>query len=244
MKILGKLINYGRGAASIAEQLGCSKKKAEKIKIDVFKGFPAIEKFTVDSKAMAEEKGYVTTLWGRKRRLPIMTHPDYEFEWKEGASLSDDPLDFDDEFSEVEDEVPDDVIKHWMKRLNKAWKAQDRNYIIAQAAIEGITITDNTDARQKAERQIVNSRIQGTAADQSKLAMIALYNDKRLRELGFRMLIPVHDEIIAECPKENAREVKERFAKIMCESGGEKFTIPIDCDVTVTERWYGDSVSI
>ena len=58
------------------------------------------------------------------------------------------------------------------------------------------------------------------------------------------MLIPVHDEIIAECPKENARECKERFQHLMETSGGDAFTIPISCDVTVTERWYGESVEI
>lgn len=73
----------------------------------------------------------------------------------------------------------------------------------------------------------------------SKLAMIKLFQNKRLKELGFRMLIPVHDEIIAECPKENAKEVVELFSKIMSEAPGEKFTIPINCDVTTTDRWYG-----
>lgn len=235
-------INYGRGAASIAEQLGCSKQKAEKIKADVFKGFPAIEKFEADSKAMAEELGYVTTLWGTKRRLPVMTLPDYEFEYAEGHSLSDDPLDF--EMSEnVVDDVPDEIINKYYKRLSNAWGDKKRS-IIAQAQEEGIIITDHTKEKIDATRQIVNSRIQGTAANQSKLAMIALNRDDRLRELGFRMLIPVHDEIIAECPKENAKEVKERFQHIMETSGDSKLTIPVHCDVTCSERWYGEPIKL
>ena len=78
----------------------------------------------------------------------------------------------------------------------------------------------------------------------SKLAMIKLYNDERLRELGFKMLIPIHDEFIIECPKENAREVRERFSYIMAHCADDKFTIPMKCDVTVTERWFGESVAI
>ena len=74
--------------------------------------------------------------------------------------------------------------------------------------------------------------------------MIALNKDKRLKELGFRMLIQVHDEIIAECPKENAKEVVERFSKVMSEAPGERFVIPISCDVEVTDRWYGEKVEI
>ena len=234
-------INYGRGATSIAEQLHCSKQKAEKIKEDVFEGFPAIERFEQESKYMAEDLGYVTTLWGRKRRLPVMRCNDYEFSYV-GTSSVDDPLNFDDDIDEPE-EVPYDVINSWTKRLNGTW-GKRKNQIIAQARMEGLIIEDNTRARADATRQIVNSRIQGTAADMTKLAMIALYNDKRLNELGFRMLVPIHDEILAECPIENAAECKERFAKLMSEAPGDKFTIPISCDVEVSYCWYGDKVEV
>jgi DNA polymerase-1 len=78
----------------------------------------------------------------------------------------------------------------------------------------------------------------------SKLAMIKLNSNKRLKELGFRMLVPIHDEILAECPKENAKEVVELFSKIMSEAPGEKFTIPIKCDVECSDRWYGESIQI
>lgn len=234
-------INYGRGAQSIAEQLGCSKKKAEKIKDDVFRGFPAIEKFEKDSLQMVEDLGYVTTLWGRKRRLPVMQLPDYEFEWADGAKVSDDPLNFDED---VEDEdIPEELIRKYVRKLKNAWGKQ-KVKIFQEANQEGIWIIDNTKDKTDATRQVVNARIQGTAADQSKLAMIALSKDRRLKELGFRMLIPVHDEIIAECPKENAKEVAKLFADIMSNSGGEKFTIPISCDVSVSDRWYGEELKL
>ena len=231
-------INYGRGAASIAEQLGCTKQKAEKIKDDVFRGFPAIEQFEQDSFRMAETMGYVTTLWGRKRRLPAMMLPDYEFEYIDKDSS--DPLSFDED---EDTEVPQEIIDKYMRKLSKAWGAK-RGSIIAEAKQEGIKITDNTKTKADASRQCVNARIQGTAADQAKLAMIALNRDERLKELGFRILIPVHDEVIAECPKENAKEVSERFAYIMSHSSGEKFTIPISCDVEISERWYGESIRL
>lgn len=231
-------INYGRGAASIAEQLGCTKQKAEKIKDDVFRGFPAIEQFEQDSFLMAETIGYVTTLWGRKRRLPAMMLPDYEFEYIDKDSS--DPLSFDED---EDTEVPQEIIDKYMRKLSKAWGAK-RGSIIAEAKQEGIKITDNTKTKADASRQCVNARIQGTAADQAKLAMIALNRDERLKELGFRILIPVHDEVIAECPKENAKEVSERFAYIMSHSSGEKFTIPISCDVEVSERWYGEPIRL
>ena len=77
----------------------------------------------------------------------------------------------------------------------------------------------------------------------SKLAMILVGNDERLKELGFRLLIPVHDELIAECPEENVKECSERFAELMSEAAKNRLTIPIKCDVEITKAWYGDTIT-
>lgn len=235
--LLGVL--YGRGVPSIAEQLGTTTAKAQAIKDSVFVGFPAIEKFEQDSLFMAEELGYVTTLWGRKRRLPDMTLPDYEFSWS-GNTESDDPLDFENDTPE---EVPESIVNKYLRKLKNCWGSQKRK-IFEQANAEGVWIVDNTKKKADASRQCVNARIQGSAADMTKLAMIKINNDARLKELGFRILIPIHDELLVECPKENAKECAERFSQLMSEAPGEKFTIPINCDVEVTERWYGERVEL
>lgn len=237
--LLGVL--YGRGVPSIAEQLGTTTKKAQAIKDSVFKGFPAIPQFEDDSLDMAYEKGYVTTLWGRKRRLPDLQLPEYEFKWKDGAPPDDDLLDFDlaDEMSEPE--VPEDIQRKYLKKLQNCYFSQKRK-IFEEANKEGIWIVDNGAKIADAQRQVVNSRIQGSAADMSKLAMILVGNDKRLKELGFRLLIPVHDELIAECPEENVKECSERFAQLMSEAAKSALSIPIRCDVEITKAWYGDSI--
>ena len=234
--LLGVL--YGRGVPSIAEQLGTSTKKAQAVKDSVMKGFPAIEKFEQDSIRMAKELGYVTTLWGRKRRLPSMMKPDYEFEWIDGVPHDDDPLNFDGELSK---EVPEDRQRFYLTKLAHC-KFGEKRKVFEQANAEGIYVIDNT--MDKDTTKVVNARIQGSAADMSKLAMIKIGNDERLKELGFRLLIPVHDELIAECPEENAKECVERFSQLMSEAPGEKFTIPIKCDVEVSKCWYGESVDI
>ena len=101
---------------------------------------------------------------------------------------------------------------------------------------------DNT--LDKQPTKIVNARIQGSAADMSKLAMIKVGTDERLKELGFRLLITIHDELIGECPEENAKECAERFAYLMSIAAQDKLTIPISCDVEVTKQWYGDKIEI
>ncbi len=231
-------INYGRGAASIAEQLGCEKKKAEKIKDDVFKGFPAIAEFERQSYEMVNTLGYVTTLWGRKRRLPSMLLPDYSFKWTDAGPVDDDLLDFDEEIST---EVPEAKQRYYLQKLATC-RFNEKRKIFEQANAEGIWIVDNT--KDKDYTKVVNARIQGTAADLTKLAMIKLSSDDRLKELGFRMLIQVHDEILAECPRETAKEVVKLFAEDMSLAAGDKFQVPLSCDVTVTDAWYGNEITL
>ena len=78
----------------------------------------------------------------------------------------------------------------------------------------------------------------------SKKAMILVGNNKRLKELGFRLLIPVHDELIGECPIENAVECKKLFAQLMSYAAKDRLEVPISCDVEVTKCWYGDTIEL
>lgn len=250
--LLGVL--YGRGEASIGEQLNVSTKKAKEIKDSVFRGFPAIKQFEQDSLDMAYDLGYVTTVCGRKRRLPDLQLPEYEFKWKDEVKPDEDLLDFDSIFAQAEydkqceelpviEEVPDDIQNYYTRKLEKAW-FRDKQKIKEQALHEGIIIIDNGGKIADATRQVVNSRIQGSAADLTKLAMIELSNNKRLQELGFRLLIPVHDEVIAECPEENVKECSKLLAETMSHAAEEILEMPIKCDVSITKQWYGEEVNI
>lgn len=234
--LLGVL--YGRQEPSIAEQLGCTIDKARSIKRSVFNGFPAIPKFERDSLEMGRELGYVTTICGRKRRLPDLQLDEFEFKWKDGYAKSNDPLDFDEELTE---EVPESKINYYLRKLSRA-KVWQKRSIFEEASNEGIKITDNGAKIADAERQCVNARIQGSAADLTKLAMIQLNNNARLKELGFRLLIPVHDEVIIECPEENASEVKKLLAETMSKAAERILMMPIKCDVDVTREWYGEVI--
>lgn len=195
---------------------------------------------------MAETLGYVTTVCGRKRRLPDMQLPEYEFRWKDGAPPDDDLLDFSDMNAPVynETEVPDDIQDYYLRKLSKVWKYTDKANIVKEAAEEGIVIVDNGGKIADATRQCVNSRIQGSAADLTKLAMIKLSNSKELNELGFRLLIPVHDEVIAECPEENVKECSKLLASIMSQAAESILEMPIRCDVEVTKEWYGERITV
>lgn len=233
---------YGKGVASIGEDLGISKKKAQEIYDKIMVSFPGLKKFMEDSENMAREKGYVNTVWGRKRRLPNMQLPQYEFSYIGGAPKDFDPL-FDDNDSAGPMEVDEETIQRYTTQLNRVYSWKEKERIKARAEAEGIKIKDNGGYIAEATRQCVNSRIQGSAADQTKLAMILVGNDERLKELGFKLLLAVHDELIGECPKENAKEVAERFSSLMVEAAKD-LSVPSKCDVEITECWYGDPLEI
>lgn len=236
--LLGVL--YGRGTESIAEQLGISTKEAQSIKDSVFRGFPAIKQFEEDSIQMSKDVGFVTTVCGRKRRLPSMMLPDYEVVWKDGVAPDDDPLSFDVDV-DTSREVPEKLQKKWLAKVRNA-NFYNRRKVFEAANEEGLWIIDHT--KDKDTTKVVNARIQGSAADLTKLAMIELHRNERLRELGFRMLIPVHDEIIAECPEENIKECSELLASTMSKAAEQILEMPIKCDVEITKQWYGESIFI
>lgn len=234
--LLGVL--YGRGVASIGEQLKCSTEKAQAIKDSVFRAFPAIKKFESDSLAMAREIGYVTTVCGRKRRLPDLMLDEYEFNWINGVNPNVDVLDFD---SDYDSEVPERLRRKYLTQLHSC-KFSEKRKIFERANKEGIWIVDNGAKIADATRQCVNSRIQGSAADLTKLAMVYTSRSERLKELGFRLLIQVHDELIGECPEENMEECSELLADLMSKSAEKILEMPVKCDVDLMYAWYGEKI--
>ena len=232
--VLGIL--YGRQIPSIGEQLGVSTKEAQKIYDSVLKAFPQLAKFIDESQTMAKEKGYVTTAWGRRRHLVDMQLDRYEF-----TSLNFDPLAFGEDQS---NDVPESVKKQYTQKLDKAFGWKRKNDIIQQAYNSGIKIKDNTGFIAQAERQCVNARVQGSAADMVKLAMIHINNDEMLKDLHFHLLLQVHDEVIGECPEENVAQVKDRLSELMKQAPAKLIKLPFKCDCEVTKNWYGEGIEV
>lgn len=238
--ILG--IMYGRGAKAISEQLNCTPKEAQKIVDQFYTSFPNVKKWMDKVLRDARKNGYVETAWGRKRRLPDVQLSKYEFELLGGGPSTFDPLAFEEDQGEAE--VDPVVCEKYTRLLDKTWGGKEKRDIILKAREEGVKITDNGGKIADAERQCVNSIIQGSSADMTKLAMIAIYNDERLRELDCHLLLQVHDEVICECPKDNAKECAERLTSLMVGAAKEKIRVPMKCDAEVTECWYGEPLDI
>ena len=66
----------------------------------------------------------------------------------------------------------------------------------------------NATARQAAERDAINTPVQGTAADMIKIAMVRV--DRALKRAGLKakMVLQIHDELLFDVPKDEVEQVK------------------------------------
>ena len=73
----------------------------------------------------------------------------------------------------------------------------------------------NAVVRSAAERNAVNTTIQGTAADIIKKAMVDIYEKILDKEIEAHMLIQVHDELVFEVDKSKAETVLAQISELM-----------------------------
>lgn len=83
------------------------------------------------------------------------------------------------------------------------------------------------------EREAVNTRFQGSAADIIKLAMIRIYNE--LLDDSTRMLLQIHDELIFEVADERAQEFASAAQEIM--SGVVRLNVPLLTSLSIAKNW-------
>lgn len=232
-------INYGRGLASIAEQINKTEKEAKEIQDKIFKSFPGIPKFIEDSQQMARDLGYVEDMWGRKRRLPDMQLPKIDVVVEDVTKLPNyNPLmDIDDEDLNY---VDDETWYYFVDKINDCkWYSQKKK-VYEEAASMGYKIVDNSKVVADAERQCVNSRIQGSAATQTKIAQVQIFNNEEFRKLGGKIILQVHDELICMCPIPNVKRCCEILCNIMSNCIPDcKIPFPTDAEISI--RWYGKS---
>lgn len=95
--------------------------------------------------------------------------------------------------------------------------------------------SSNFNTRSFGERVALNMPIQGTAADIMKLAMIHVHS--RLREEGLqaRLILQVHDELIVECPEEEAETVKALLSREM--ESVARLSVPLIADAAAGRSW-------
>ncbi|MDP9457730.1 MAG: DNA polymerase I [Actinomycetota bacterium] len=166
-----KMVNfgilYGISGFGLASRLGnVHPAEAERYIKRYLERYPRVTQFMEGTIAEAEETGYSTTLFGRRRYVPELKNP-------------------------------------------------------------------NKNVRKLGERVAFNARVQGTAADIIKVAMIDL--QPRLRALGADMLMQVHDELVFDVDEDRVDEV----ARLAAESMVAAYDLhpPLEVEVKVGDRW-------
>ena len=96
-------------------------------------------------------------------------------------------------------------------------------------------VSHNATVRSFAERNAVNSPIQGTAADIIKMAMVTIH--RRLKDEGLKaqMIMQVHDELNFNVPMDEVDKVREIVVSEM--QNVVHLTVPLIADCGVGKNW-------
>jgi DNA polymerase-1 len=162
-------IIYGVSAFGLSQQTNMSRTESKEVIDSYFRTYPGIKTYMDENIAQAREKGFVTTILGRKRIL-------------------------------------NDI--------------NSRNAIL----------------RGHAERNAINTPVQGSAADMIKIAMININRDMEKREMKSLMTLQVHDELVFDVLKTELDELKALVIEQM-QTALPGLKVPIIAEVGTGENW-------
>ena len=167
-----KMVNfgiiYGISPFGLSQRLGVSRKEAAGLIETYFRLYPKVREYMEGAIAAAREKGYATTVLGRRRTL------------------------------------------------------RDIN-------------SRNATARQSAERDAINTPIQGSAADLIKVAMVRVDRAMKAERLRAKMVLQIHDELVFDVPLDEVERLKEIVRREM--TGALDFGVPLEVGIGVGRNW-------
>lgn len=242
---------YGRGVSSIAQQISESrlskgqppitKEDAQTLIDNIYKSFPDLKAWIDKTHDFIHKNGYIDDVFGRRRRLPDGMLPKYTIKY-----LNEDTQEGDfNPFLNCSNRINNDKINYYRDQLYNIKYYKEYDKIKENAYKDGIEIHDNTGYIAQAERQAVNFQAQAASSEINKLSMITIDKDPHLKELGVKLLLTIHDEVIVECPSENAEEVAEILPKILITVAGDKMKCPLKADSSIERHWYeGDNLTV
>jgi DNA polymerase-1 len=161
-------IIYGISAFGLAQRMRIPRGEAKALIDGYFETYPGVKTFMDRCITMAREKGYVETMYGRKRKLP-------------------------------------DILSR------------------------------NSTVRGNAERNAINSPIQGSAADIIKIAMVRIHEAMEEANLKSSMILQVHDELNFDViPTEI--EALRSIVKVQMEKAAQ-LKVPLTIDMGMGGNW-------
>jgi DNA polymerase I len=95
----------------------------------------------------------------------------------------------------------------------------------------------NFTIRAFAERNAINSPIQGTAADMIKLAMVKIHEVFEQRKFKSKMILQVHDELVFDALKEEAEIIQPIILDCMRTALPLPNGVPVEAEIGAGENW-------
>ncbi len=121
------------------------------------------------------------------------------------------------------------AFKEWHDKVKKELKEKDE--------IKGSTLLGRP-YRATTFTDAVNYPIQGTGADLLKLAVLMFDVELRRKGLEAKLVNLVHDEIVVECPTEQAEDVRNTLEDAMVKAGHIVLKhVPVEAESVISESW-------
>jgi DNA polymerase-1 len=130
-------------------------------------------------------------------------------------------------------------IKDFMEQaVNKAKSKGYVETIMARRRRIKNLNSKNKQRSSQARRLVINTLIQGSAADLIKIAMLNMYRDIKQKQMDVKMLLQIHDELVFEIPAKQADKLKKWVDDKMTEAM--KLNVPLKVDIECGKSWMVD----
>ncbi len=96
--------------------------------------------------------------------------------------------------------------------------------------------SSNYNVRSFGERASMNMPLQGSSADIIKIAMINVVEKLQKSGLNAKLVLQVHDELVIDCPMEEADEVAKLLKEEM--ENAVSLRVPLTVDIGIGKTWF------
>uniref|UniRef100_A0A804KIY5 DNA-directed DNA polymerase n=1 Tax=Musa acuminata subsp. malaccensis TaxID=214687 RepID=A0A804KIY5_MUSAM len=144
-----------------------------------------------------------------------------------------------------------DTVSRWYKERKEVlhWQEERKKEAIESKCVRTLLgrsrhfpslETARNAHRRHIERAAINTPGQGSAADVAMCAMLEIDRNIRLKELGWKLLLQVHDEVILEGPTESAELAKAIVVECMSKPfyGTNFLKVDLVVDAKCAQNWH------
>ncbi|MFO0864379.1 MAG: DNA polymerase I [Gemmataceae bacterium] len=116
-------------------------------------------------------------------------------------------------------------------------KGYVETFLGRRRAINGIRPHSSYKGRNQPEREAINMQIQGSAADLIKVAMVSLAQKVKETKVRSRLLLQIHDELVFECPDDEADMLSALVRHEMSTALADRVTVPFGVELGIGPNW-------